>query len=71
MKGKGKETSCKQTQSKRLEGDAGLKNVAQLQIGCRFMECLGFQEEEKPSGANIENVKYTLLLKELEQCKSI
>ena len=70
MKGKGKETSCKQTQSKRLEGDAGLNGV-QLGIGCRFMECLGFQEEEKPSGANIENVKYTLLLKELEQCKSI
>ena len=51
-------------------GDAGLKNLAQLQQGCKFMECLGYQEEQRASGAIIENVKYSLLIKELEQCKS-
>ena len=70
VKGKGKETSWTQTQSKKLEGDAGLKNLAQLRTGCKFMEMLGFQEEEKASGAIIENVKYSLLMKEIDQCKS-
>ena len=71
VKGKGKETSWNQTQSKKLEGDAGLKNMAQLQIGCRFMEGVGLpDEDENTTGAIIENVKYSLLMKEIEQCKS-
>ena len=70
VKGKGKETSWKQTQSKKLEGQANLKNLAQLQQGCKFMEGLGFPEDEKEAGATIENVKYSLLMKEIEQCRS-
>ena len=35
------------------------------------MECMGYQEEEGASSSvQIENVKYTLLMKELEHCKS-
>ena len=71
VKGKGKETSWNQTQSKKLEGDAGLKNMAQVQIGCKFMEGMGLpDEDENTTGAIIENVKYSLLMKEIEQCKS-
>ena len=70
VKGKGKETAWKQNQCKKIQGDAALKNLAQLQLGCKFMECMGFQEEEKGSGATIENVKSPLLIKEIEQCRS-
>ena len=67
----GKETSWEQKQQKKLEGGACLKNVAQLQKALGFMECLGYQEEEPASSsAQIENVKYTLLMKQLEHCKS-
>ena len=66
-----KDTSWEQIQNKKLQGDASLKNMAQLQNACRFMECLGFPEEAKASSAQIENVKYTLLIKELEHCRSI
>ena len=62
VKGKGKETSWTQTQSKKIEGDAALKSLEQVQTGCRFMECLGFPDEKKAL-ATIENVKYSLLMK--------
>ena len=67
----GKETSWEQKQHKRLDGNANLKNVGQLQKALGFMECLGYQEEEgDPSSAQVENMKYTLLMKELEHCRS-
>ena len=67
----GKETSWEQKQQKKLEGGAHLKNDAQLQKALGFMECLGYQEEEKASSsAQIEHVKYTLLMKQLEHCRS-
>ena len=70
-KGMGKETTWEQKQNKKLEGEANLKNVGQLQKALGFMECLGYQEEEgASSSAQIENVKYTLLMKQLEHCKS-
>ena len=71
VKGKGKETSWTQTQSKKLTGDASLKGLAQLQSACKAMEMLGWSEEPaEASGAIIENVKYSLLMKEIGQCKS-
>ena len=71
VKGKGKETSWTQTQSKKLTGDAALKGVAQLQGACKAMEMLGWTEEPaEASGASIENVKYSLLIKEIELLKS-
>jgi len=71
VRGMGKETTWEQKQQKRLEANANLKNVGQLQKALGFMECLGYQEEEgDSSSAQIENVKYTLLMKELEHCKS-
>ena len=69
VKRKGKETTWTQTQSKKIEGEVGLKNLEQVQSGCRFMECLGFPKE-KGSQAITENMKYTLLMKEIDQCKS-
>ena len=67
MKGRGKETAWKQTQSKKLEGEAGLKHLAQLRQGLT----LGYQEEgDQETGATIENVKYSVLMKEIEQCRS-
>ena len=72
VRGMGKETSWEQKQNKKLVGTANLKNVVQLQRALGFMECLGYQEEQgASSSAQIENVKYTLLMKELEHCKSI
>ena len=71
VRGMGKETSWEQKQQKKLGGDANLKNVGQLQKAMGFMEGMGYQEEEgEPSSVQIENVKYTLLMKELEHCKS-
>ena len=71
VRGMGKETTWEQKQQKRLEGVANLKNVGQLQKALGFMEGLGYQEDqEASSSAQIENVKYTLLMKELEHCKS-
>ena len=71
VRGMGKETSWEQKQNKKLEGNANLKNVGQLQKALGFMECMGYQEEEGASSSvQIENVKYTLLMKELEHCKS-
>ena len=71
VKGKGKETSWTQNQSKKLEGDAALKGLAQLQTACKAMEILGWCEEPAAaSGAIIENVKYSLLMKEIELLKS-
>ena len=72
VKGKGKETSWTQTQSKKLTGDAALKGLAQLQSACKAMEMLGWSEDPAAaaSGAIIENVKYSLLMKEIELLKS-
>ena len=71
VRGKGKETSWEQKQNKKLGGDANLKNVGQLQKAMGFMEGMGYQEQEgEPSSVQIENAKYTLLMKELEHCKS-
>ena len=72
VKGKGKETSWTQTQSKKLVGDASLKGLAQLQSACKAMEMLGWSEDPAAaaSGAIIENVKYSLLMKEIELLKS-
>ena len=69
VKGKCKETQWTQTQNKKIEGEAALKNLEQVQSGCKFMECLGFPDEKKVL-ATIENVKYSLLMKEIEQCRS-
>ena len=71
VRGLGKETSWQQIQQKKLQGDANLKNVPQLQKALGFMEGMGYQAPEgASSGVEIENVKYTLLMKELEHCKS-
>ena len=71
VRGMGKETSWEQKQHTKLGGDANLKNVGQLQKAMGFMEGMGYQEQEgEPSSVQIENVKYTLLMKELEHCKS-
>ena len=71
MRGMGKETSWEQKQHKKLGGDANLKNVGQLQKAMGFMEGMGYQDPDRASSSvEIENVKYTLLMKELEHCKS-
>ena len=70
VKAKGKESSWTQTQKKELNGTANLKTVQDLKQGCRFMEGLGFSEALGSGTAQIENVKYTMLMKEIETCKS-
>ena len=63
VKDKGKETAWSQEQRKQLQGNTNLKSLEQLQQGCSFMEGLGWKESPG-------HVKYTLLMKEIEQCKS-
>ena len=71
VRGQGKQTSWTQNQKKEVQGTSNLKNLAQLQAAGKLMECLGYQEEVKEgSSPIIENVKYTLLMKEVEQCRS-
>ena len=60
VRGMGKETSWEQKQHKKLEGNANLKNVGQLQKALGFMECMGYQEEEGASSSvQIENLGLT------------
>ena len=69
VKAKGKETAWTQTQKQGLHGSANLESLEQLHQGCKFMECMGLPDEKKVL-ATIENVKYSLLMKEVEQCRS-
>ena len=68
VKGKGKETTWKQVEQLQLCGEANLKNAKQLTEGSKFMEGLGFQGE-LGTGPEVENVKFNLMMKELETVK--
>ena len=68
VKGKGKETTWKQVEQIQLSGEANLKNAKQLTEGSKFMEGLGFQGE-LGNAPEVENVKFNLVMKELETVK--
>ena len=64
----GKTAEHKQTETKNLEQQVDLKNIAQLEEAKVFMEGMGFNEERSVSSVQVEHAKAGELKKKRKSC---